>query len=272
MDTVGAGGGVCGGVSAGFRALAWVRRLVTALAALALAGPVLALPHVHAPPPKAQLSEPDAPRMIPARTLAEIQRRSKAAEPGAFGTTRFPVASAEAFPQWQSVWRQALVESRRLAGCLRDPGSHPDCARPDWRRWAAVVRTARGQSGLERLRTVNDFFNDWPYREDGVNYGRREAWVSPATFLRHSGDCEDYAIAKYATLRLAGVPDERMHIVVVFDRIRNIRHAVLVVRTADERSVLDSLSAGIFPDTLFEHYQAQYSLNADGQWTHAGGK
>jgi predicted transglutaminase-like cysteine proteinase len=234
----------------GARAEGGRARLAPAIACALLAVLLIDLSHAQAP------------------TLGEIQRRDAGAEAGAFGATRFPVDSADAFPQWRRVWRETQAESRRLAGCLSDPGSHGDCARPDWRRWAAVVRQARALSGLARLRLVNDFFNDWPYREDEVNYGRREAWVSPATFLRHSGDCEDYAIAKYATLRLAGVPDAQMRIVVVRDRIRQIRHAVLVVERDGETSVLDSLSGGIFPDTLFEHYQAQYALNAEGQWTH----
>jgi predicted transglutaminase-like cysteine proteinase len=203
-----------------------------------------------------------------AASLAEIQRRAATAQPGAFGSTRFPVASAQAFPQWERVWRQTRAESERLAICLSAPGSHPDCTRGDWRRWANIVSQARKLDGLARLRAVNDFFNDWPYREDDANYGQREAWVSPATFMRQSGDCEDYAIAKYATLRLAGVPDERMWIVVVRDEIRQIRHAVLVVETPEEISVLDSLSPGIFADSLFGHYEAEYSVNAVGQWTH----
>jgi predicted transglutaminase-like cysteine proteinase len=203
-----------------------------------------------------------------APTLEEVQRRAAQAEEGAFGSVRFPVDSSSAFPQWRSVWAETRRQSARVEACLRDPGSDPACAERPWRRWASLVRRARGMTGRAQLKLVNDFFNASPYREDGANYGRREAWVSPITFLRRSGDCEDYAIAKYATLRLAGISDARMRIVVIRDRIRAIRHAVLVVELSGGRVVLDSLSNGIFRDQMYTHYEAQYSLNASGQGTH----
>jgi predicted transglutaminase-like cysteine proteinase len=55
---------------------------------------------------------------------------------------------------------------------------------------------------------------------------------------------------------------------VIRDRIRAIRHAVLVVELSGGRVVLDSLSNGIFRDQMYTHYEAQYSLNASGQGTH----
>ena len=203
-----------------------------------------------------------------APTLEELGRRAQSAQPGAFGTIRFPVETASAFPQWRDVLAQTRREMGKVRACLADVDAHAVCARRNWRRWRETVRRARAADGLDRLKVVNRFFNQWPYREDLANYGRRERWVAPGTFLTSSGDCEDYAIAKYATLRLAGVPDSRMRIVVVRDRIRAIRHAVLVVERAEELSVLDSLSNGIFADTAYRHYDAEYSMNASGRWTH----
>jgi predicted transglutaminase-like cysteine proteinase len=232
-------------------------RRAAAARAAALALAVLSASLVAVPP------EARAP------TLEEIKRRAESAEPGAFGSVRFPVESAGAYPQWRTVLARTRAQMATLRDCLADRDAHAVCTGRDWRRWLDVIARARARDGMDRLQTVNRFFNQWPYREDFANYGRRERWVSPATFLKSSGDCEDYAIAKYATLRLAGVPDTDMRIVVVRDRIRAIRHAVLVVERPAETSVLDSLSNGIFADSAYGHYAPEYSLNASGQWTHA---
>jgi predicted transglutaminase-like cysteine proteinase len=58
----------------------------------------------------------------------------------------------------------------------------------------------RGGLGVE----TNRFLNDWRYKPDDQNYGQRDYWATPLEFLRRSGDCEDYAIAKYVTLRELG--------------------------------------------------------------------
>lgn len=201
-------------------------------------------------------------------TLEELRKMTRDAEVGEFGSVRYPVESASAFPQWRDVLAETSDQMAVVRGCLGNPDAHAVCGQRGWRTWIDLVRRARAADGIARLRVVNTFFNRSPYREDLANYGRRERWVAPLTFLKSSGDCEDYAIAKYATLRLAGLPDERLKVVVVRDQIRAIRHAVLTVSRDTEISVLDSLSDGIFADTAYRHYEAEYSMNASGQWTH----
>ena len=52
---------------------------------------------------------------------------------------------------------------------------------------------------------MNRFFNNIRFRSDQKTWGKEDYWALPREFLnRGIGDCEDYAIAKYITLRRLG--------------------------------------------------------------------
>ena len=131
---------------------------------------------------------------------------------------------------------------------------------------------AEGKSPRELLRLVNSFWNSWPYREDQANWGKQDYWAAPAQFLKKSGDCEDYAIVKYFTLKELGIAPDSMRIVILRDTIRNLAHAVLVVYLDDEAYVLDNLSNVVQPHTRLRNYSPQYSVNEHGRWTHIRGR
>lgn len=138
--------------------------------------------------------------------------------------------------------------------------------------WAQLRQRAEGKSPREVLRLVNSFWNSWPYREDQVNWGKQDYWAAPAQFLKKSGDCEDYAIVKYFTLKELGIAPDSMRIVILRDTIRNLAHAVLVVYLDDEAYVLDNLSNVVQPHTRLRNYSPQYSVNEHGRWTHIKGR
>ncbi|MDR2574626.1 MAG: transglutaminase-like cysteine peptidase [Desulfovibrio sp.] len=138
--------------------------------------------------------------------------------------------------------------------------------------WDQFREQAKKFQGLELLRFVTKFWNSWPYKEDIVNWGVEDYWAIPAEFLERSGDCEDYAIVKYFTLKELGVPPEDMRIVVVRDTIRNLGHAILVVYMQNDAYVLDNLSNVVLSNTRFRHYSPQYSVNEFGRWAHLKGR
>ncbi|MBQ7617733.1 MAG: transglutaminase-like cysteine peptidase, partial [Desulfovibrio sp.] len=138
--------------------------------------------------------------------------------------------------------------------------------------WDSFKAACQGKKGLELLRYVHNFWNKWPYREDLLNWGQQDYWATPAEFLKKSGDCEDYAIIKYFTLKELGVPPEKMRIVVLRDTVRNLAHAVLVVYLDQEAYVLDNLSNAVLSHSRFSHYLPQYSVNELGRWAHVKGR
>ena len=123
-------------------------------------------------------------------------------------------------------------------------------------------------SRRQKLDTVNKFFNRWPYKLDHEVYGVSEYWASPNQFMRTSGDCEDYSIAKFYALKQLGFSDNEMRIVILKDSIRGIGHAVLAIYEKNDILILDSLSNLILTHTKYRHYIPQYSMNSTTRWAH----
>lgn len=182
-----------------------------------------------------------------------------------FGTLEFTSASLQALPQWRRIVDHMATESAAMAACTADAKK---CTSAALRSWRELQLQARQLNPMDRLRTVNEFFNRWPYKSDDEAFGRREYWASPTDFMIHAGDCEDYAIAKYFALRQLGFAKEELRIVVLYDRIRNVGHAVLAVYQDDDILILDSLSNFIAAHTRYRHYIPQYSMNETSRWAH----
>jgi predicted transglutaminase-like cysteine proteinase len=63
---------------------------------------------------------------------------------------------------------------------------------------------------------VNRFFNQLEYRSDIVTWRKKDYWASRLEFLgKGQGDCEDFAVAKYLTLKQLGVPQEKLFLTYV---------------------------------------------------------
>lgn len=134
--------------------------------------------------------------------------------------------------------------------------------------WDQLKAEAAKLSPMDQLKLVNKFWNQWPYRQDPEVYGKPDYWACPAEFRKNSGDCEDYSIAKYFTLRELGFPVENMRVVVIKITIRNLAHAVLVVYMNGDAYVLDNLSNNVLSHTRYKSYLPQYSVNEQHRWAH----
>ena len=134
--------------------------------------------------------------------------------------------------------------------------------------WKDLKERASGRPLPEKLNIVNKFWNLWPYRTDQEVYGKPDYWAAPYQFLSKSGDCEDYCIVKYFTLKELGVPIDDMRIVVVKETIRNIGHAVLAVYSGDRIYILDNLSEAVRPAERVRNYVPQFSVNEKHRWVH----
>ena len=183
-----------------------------------------------------------------------------------FGTVEFRVDSLAELPQWQRVLRRADAEQASLRGCLEQPDR---CPTRSLRGWATFLHDAAALPPRAQVEAVHRFLNARPYRADAENYGRSDYWATPLEFLRRSGDCEDYVIAKYRSLRLLGLPAERLRMVVVQDVVRDLPHAVLAVYLDGEALILDNLAADVLPQARFRHYLPYYSVNERSRWVHA---
>ena len=140
-------------------------------------------------------------------------------------------------------------------------------------RWQVLSRSEAQAAELDKLRSVNSFFNEVPNVSDLQHWRKLDYWATPLELLAsNGGDCEDFAIAKYFTLRELGVPDERLKIAYVKARLANggqsIAHMVLTYYPTPEAEplVLDNLVGVIKPARERPDLTPLYSFNARGLW------
>lgn len=200
-----------------------------------------------------------------AQTLQDLAQASRSAKSGLFGSLEFANGSLSALPQWTRVMRKMRTEGAAFAACVADQAK---CRTAAQRSWRQIVTQAAELGPREQLEAVNRFFNRWPYKLDQELYGVNEYWASPSEFMARSGDCEDFAIAKFYALRQLGFSNESMRIVILWDQIRAAGHAVLAVYEPGRVLILDSLSDLIAPDSRYRHYIPQYSMNETTRWSH----
>lgn len=126
----------------------------------------------------------------------------------------------------------------------------------------------RGMSVPEMVSAVNAYVNQYRYIEDKDNYGVSDYWATPTEFFARGGDCEDFAIAKYAMLKSLGVPEDRMRLAIVQDKIKNIPHAVLIVYTDAGSMLLDNQLKAAVQTASVDRYKPIYSINSQRWWRH----
>jgi predicted transglutaminase-like cysteine proteinase len=168
-----------------------------------------------------------------------------------------------ALPRWEQARLALAQDGRRLDACLADPAACEDARHAAWR---GLVASLRGRPLRARLEAVNRFVNAVPYASDPETHGVRDFWAGPWGFLAGEGDCEDYAIAKYATLARLGVAVGDMRILVVEDVRRGLPHAVLAVRTERGVWLLDNQSEGLIDAARDDRYVPYYAVNEEERW------
>jgi predicted transglutaminase-like cysteine proteinase len=136
------------------------------------------------------------------------------------------------------------------------------------RRWQSFRANLPVGDPLRQLRVVNAAVNSFPYVSDDVNWGKLDYWETPIEFLQHAGDCEDFAITKYMTLRSLGLAAENMRVAVVTDTQLRVAHAVLLVMSGGKLYVLDNLTNEVLPATAEPFYRPVYAINEDGWWNY----
>jgi len=135
----------------------------------------------------------------------------------------------------------------------------------------AFAASLRGQGALAKLEAVNGYVNARVrFVDDRVQFGVADRWQAPSdTLARGRGDCEDFALAKRAMLRTAGVADKDLYLVILKDLSRRADHAVLVVRADDRFLVLDNGTDRIVDSADIADYKPMITFAALGRsYTH----
>jgi predicted transglutaminase-like cysteine proteinase len=175
--------------------------------------------------------------LIDASTGAAATRSGVSEEP--FGLSTFRAPEGLLWVKWRGVQETMRGEAQIWAGCRT---ARTACSSAAARHFLAIVDAARVRDGRARIEAVNRAINAAVrYASDPVQHGVPDLWSAPlATLGTGRGDCEDYAIAKYAALREAGVGADELRLLLVRDRAAGQDHAVLGVRDEGRWLVLDN--------------------------------
>lgn len=133
--------------------------------------------------------------------------------------------------------------------------------------------TVRGQAEVPTMRQVNGFFNQVPYYNDIKHWGIEDYWATPAEMLgSFGGDCEDYSIGKYLSLKQIGVPIEKLRITYVRALNLGVSHMVLAYYPTPDADplILDNLTNDIRPASQRTDLEPVYSFNDDDLWLSNG--
>ena len=195
---------------------------------------------------------------------AHATQKAKPALPfGVFGSLEFVTNAEAGTDQWYRVQKRMATEQHLYDAC--DAGNKP-C--PTYlAAWRSNLHDWKNSDKALQLELVNSWVNSTiHYTDDEVAFGQADYWASPAESLKGRGDCEDYAIAKYASLKALGFSEDRLRIVIVNDTRKNLGHAILSVSMDDGIYILDNQNRLPVLHQKISYYQPLYSMNAGGHW------
>lgn len=185
----------------------------------------------------------------------------KSVEP--FGLSATRLSSGGLLEKWKGVERKLDDELVQLALC---DGDRERCVSPAALRFLTIVDGGRAREGRARFGEINRAINlAIKATSDMAQYGQIDVWSTPLdTFASGAGDCEDYAIAKYVALRMAGVSTEDLRIVVLRDLTHGEDHAAVLARLDGHWLTLDNRRMAMIEDIDVRNHQPLFVIDGSG--------
>ncbi|MEH6551451.1 MAG: transglutaminase-like cysteine peptidase [Pseudomonadales bacterium] len=138
--------------------------------------------------------------------------------------------------------------------------------------WRSLISDISLLSDSQKLQRVNDFFNQRiRFVADSDTWQQTDYWATPLEFMgRKQGDCEDFSIAKYTTLLMAGVPMKKLRMTYVRAHFNGLNQAHMILAyypypNADP-SLLDNVVQDIRPASLRKDLTPVFGFNSAGLW------
>lgn len=184
-----------------------------------------------------------------------------------FGLATYQAPPGRLWTKWRKVKAQVRAEAPALARCRTE---RSNCS-PAAARFVAIIEQAAALKGRARLEFVNKRVNDAiRYTPDRTQWHRADVWSAPldtannGSFDTGRGDCEDYAIAKYVTLRNAGIPADDLQLLVLRDKSTRTYHAALAAREDGQWLILDNRWSHLIEDRHAHFFTPLFALDERG--------
>jgi predicted transglutaminase-like cysteine proteinase len=180
-----------------------------------------------------------------------------------FGYREIQQREMQLFGQWLSALERHILEDTAEVDCTEHRFN-----RCHLRDWLGFLEEIRSLPPSEQLVRVNRYANEKRYVLDIDNYNMVDYWAIARQFLYNGGDCEDYAITKFFSLRWLGFRQQQLRIVVLQDTNLRIPHAVLAVSMDNDIRILDNQLRQVVTHRQIVHYVPVYSINEHNWWIH----
>jgi len=169
--------------------------------------------------------------------LADFPPAARSQEPFGGLVTRLPQGAL--LEKWNVAKNELRIDIDIIAACR---SGLDRCETPAAKHIIAIIEEARKRQGRALIGAINRAINlAIAPVSDKIQYGVEDRWASPlTTFTSGRGDCEDYALAKYAALRAAGFVEDDLRLLIVRLPQSQTDHAVLLVRHEGHWLVLDN--------------------------------
>ncbi len=148
------------------------------------------------------------------------------------------------------------------------------------KQWQQLLLAIKSKDEKQQIIEVNNFFHQsFSYKTDQALYGQNDYWATPVEFFGHGlGDCEDWVIAQYVSLRQLGIADEKLRLIYVRASIGGPNsslseaHMVLGYYATPNAQplILDSLISDVLPAAERIDLKPVFSFNAEGLWAGQG--
>jgi predicted transglutaminase-like cysteine proteinase len=178
-----------------------------------------------------------------------------------FGMETEAVAAGELPKKWHRV-EAAMAQDFSIVAQCHANGTCPVAAQ----RLIDISAVGAGRSGRARVGLINRAADlAISPVSDEMQWGVADHWSDPfETLLSERGDCEDYAILKYAALLEAGISKDDVKIVILKNLFPNEDHAAVATRVDGRWLILDNRSLTLVRDTDVTRAIPEFVLDHNG--------
>ncbi len=165
--------------------------------------------------------------------------------------------------QWLNVLERHITEDVPESNCTKSFFN-----RCHLKEWYAFLDSVRDLPPQQQVSAVNKYVNQTKYIMDINNYGVDDYWAVAREFFYNGGDCEDYAITKFFSLRMLGHDPDTLRIVVLQDTNLRVPHAVLAVFFDNDVLIMDNQTQEVVSHRQIVHYIPLFSVDEKHWWLH----
>ncbi len=196
---------------------------------------------------------------FPGPVMAAVEAR-----PSFFNSMETESTNLKPFKKWLSALERYTRERSKVKGDCKASKLN----KCHYNKWMKFLKKISAEDKWTQVKEVNRYMNQAKYITDRDNWGKKDYWSSPGEFFARFGDCEDYAIAKFLSLKMLGFKPDEIRVVAVKDLNLKVGHAIAVILVKGKAFVLDNQIKQVVAASKIKHYQPVFSISTEKWWRH----